>query len=174
MEGKLIKTDGGFFMLFDENKNWIGVTGDSDGKKLKLSFKNCQAIERGYDLDELFESIPLNSTNPDLHKPILRAGFIVGFQKALEILGDKKFSEKDIERAFIQGVYTKTEIHRKKEEYIKSLQQTEWDVEIEMICPHPSDTYRCGMEYGCDADGCNHPNKVPYLDSDGCLILKRK
>lgn len=50
----------------------------------------------------------------------------------------------------------------------------EFDVEVEMICPHPEDTYRCGIEYGCDADGCNHPNKVPYTDKDGCLILKRK
>jgi hypothetical protein len=50
--------------------------------------------------------------------------------------------------------------------------QTKWDVEIEMICPHPQDTYRCGLEYGCDEDGCNHPNQVPYLDADGCLILK--
>ena len=49
----------------------------------------------------------------------------------------------------------------------------EWEVEIEMICPHPQDTYRCGLEYGCDEDGCNHPNQVPYLDADGCLILKR-
>ena len=49
----------------------------------------------------------------------------------------------------------------------------EFDVEVEMICPHPEDTYRCGIEYGCDADGCNHPNKVPYTDKDGCLILKR-
>ena len=54
------------------------------------------------------------------------------------------------------------------------VQQTEWDVEIEMICPHPMDTYRCGLQYGCDEDGCNHPNQVPYLDTNGCLILKRK
>jgi hypothetical protein len=58
-------------------------------------------------------------------------------------------------------------------EYIQSLQQNEWDVEVEMICPHPEDTYVCGIRYGCDEDGCNHPNQVAYLDSDGCLILKR-
>ena len=56
---------------------------------------------------------------------------------------------------------------------IRSLQQTEWDVEVEMICPHPSDTYRCGLQYGCDGDGCNHPKQVPYLDADDCLILKK-
>lgn len=57
--------------------------------------------------------------------------------------------------------------------YRGSRKKTEWDVEIEMICPHPSDTYRCGIQYGCDEDGCNHPNQIPYLDADGCLILKK-
>jgi hypothetical protein len=52
-------------------------------------------------------------------------------------------------------------------------QPTEIEVEIEMICPHPMDTYRCGLQYGCDGDGCNHPNQIPYLDSEGCLILKK-
>jgi hypothetical protein len=59
-------------------------------------------------------------------------------------------------------------------EHIQSLQQpTEIEVEIELICPHPLDTYRCGLQYGCDGDGCNHPDQVPYLDSNGCLILKK-
>jgi hypothetical protein len=57
-----------------------------------------------------------------------------------------------------------------KEEYNH---QTEWDVEIEMICPHPEATYVCGIQYGCDEDGCNHPNKIPLLDTGGCLILKK-
>ena len=48
-----------------------------------------------------------------------------------------------------------------------------WNVEIEMICPHPEDTYVCGIQHGCDEDGCNHPNKVPFLDEDGCLILRK-
>jgi hypothetical protein len=57
--------------------------------------------------------------------------------------------------------------------YRGSRKQTEWDVQVEMICPHPEDTYRCGIQYGCDEDGCNHPNKIPLLDTYGCLILKR-
>lgn len=73
----------------------------------------------------------------------MEEGFKEGFQKALELMK-----------------------HRLSEE-------NEWDVEIEMICPHPSDTYRCGIQYGCDEDGCNHPEQVPYLDADGCLILKK-
>jgi hypothetical protein len=59
------------------------------------------------------------------------------------------------------------------DEIFWGLYDTEIEVEIELICPHPSDTYRCGIQYGCDGDGCNHPDQVPYLDSEGCLILKK-
>jgi hypothetical protein len=49
MKGKLIKNYYGFeYFLKDENGETI-VTSDSG----KLSIKNCQEIERGYDLDEL-------------------------------------------------------------------------------------------------------------------------
>lgn len=48
---KLIKTQDGY-ILEDAKKNTIGQTfGKFKGKK--LSIKNCQEIERGYDLDEL-------------------------------------------------------------------------------------------------------------------------
>ena len=50
---------------------------------------------------------------------------------------------------------------------------TEIEVEIEMVCPHPSDTYRCGLEFGCDEDGCSNPNQVQHLDENGCLILRK-
>ena len=59
------------------------------------------------------------------------------------------------------------------DEIFWGLYDTEIEVEIELICPHPSDTYRCGIKYGCDEDGCNHPDQVPDLDSEGCLILKK-
>jgi len=54
------------------------------------------------------------------------------------------------------GCKTLTEVQDK---HIQSLQQTEWDVEIEM--QHES------LVYPTD-------KMLPKLDSDGCLILKRK
>ena len=74
------------------------------GNGHKLSIKNCEAIENGYDLDELareaFKSdIASDYTNIDkcITDGKIR-GFIRGFQKALELLGGKKFSEEDILR----------------------------------------------------------------------------
>ena len=95
------------------------------------------------------------------------------FQKSLEVNDDKRFTLEDMMNCWNKAL--KFQDHKETlGEHIQSLKQTEWDVEVEMICPPPMDTYRCGLQYGCDGDGCNHPNQVPYLDTDGCLILKRK
>jgi len=139
-----------------------------------LSLKNCQAIERGYDLDELVKGFIERTGYHDFDS----YSYKLGFQKALELMGDKKFSEEDIRKALTKGYLMKfnpsDEYQKTLSDFIQSLQQTEWDVIVEMICPHPMDTYRCGLQYGCDGDGCNHLNQVPLLDADGCLILKRK
>lgn len=173
MKGIVVKTETGYYLWrnpLNKSQEILGATvpimndNGVDLRKYKLSLKNCQAIENGYDLDELARDCEITPTYAH------EQGFITGFQKALEILGDKKFSEDDV----ISMIRKSRETGLTAEYLILAFQQTEWDVEIEMICPHPEDTYRCGMGYGCDADGCNHPNKVPYLDKDGCLILKRK
>ena len=147
----------------------------------KLSIKNCEAIANGYDLDELADE----HCNKLYHEGNInwdryRVHFKLGFQKALEILGDKKFSELDMRIAYDAGASNIDgdgdpidDVDMDFEGIIHSAQQTEFDVEVELVCPHPLNTYVCGMQYGCDGDGCNHPNQIPYLDKDGCLILKR-
>ena len=180
MEGKLIKTSkdshhNGHYFLNDSDGFAIGST-DKDWCKRAvtkkplyiLSLSNCQAIERGYDLNELVKERFGEAFWHDGDKY-----FKEGFQKALEVNADKRFTLKEMVDCWNRALEFQT--HKETlGEYIKSLKQTEWDVEVEMICPHPSDTYRCGIQYGCDEDGCNHPNQIPYLDADGCLILKLK
>ena len=95
--------------------------------------------------------------------------FKKGVATILEILGDKKFSEEDM-KSFARNYYREirentsnllwTQLADKCiEEHIQSLQQTEWDVEIEM-----EDKLL----------GLSLINPIPKLDADGCLILKRK
>jgi hypothetical protein len=177
MEGKLVKRSNSRFDLYTiEDINQINTIASSfDNPKGKLSIKNCQVIESGYDLDELAEK---NTSDCDASGCYPEDVFKKGFQKALEILGDKKFSISEVVelcKILMSNPFEKCGKTYQEliDNYIQSLQQTEWDVEIELICPHPSDTYVCGMQYGCDGDGCNHPEQIPYLDSDGCLILKR-
>ena len=198
MEGKLYKSPNGEHYYLTVDGKIFAEIGGHPLKSINqaLSIKNCEAVANGYDLDELAytdsEDFVDNFDYNDGYGNICRFNnshevqecYIKGFQKALSILGDKKFSESNIrigyssllnlekEEGELSEVFTEKQ-YRHIDNYIQSLQQTEWDVKIEMICPHPMDTYRCGLQYGCDGDGCNHPEQVPYLDSDGCLILRK-
>ena len=136
MKAKLIKRyNGEFYLRHTEGE----ITSHHE-----LSLKNCQAIERGYDLDELvinyLNIFPSRSNDPDRNfvRMGMEEGFKEGFQKALEILGDKKFSEEDMRKAMDrvwdwceddkdEDCSSMTELRNK---HIQSLQQTEWDVEI--------------------------------------------
>ena len=132
MKAKLIKRyNGEFYLRHTEGE----ITSHHE-----LSLKNCQAIERGYDLDELAERhhklAYIQAYNPDI-APYVEADYKAGFQKALEILGDRKFTEEDVRKAMdmithieewdgdraFGSKYTEDEI-------IQSLQQNEWEVEI--------------------------------------------
>lgn len=162
MKAKLIKLalhDG--YRLDDENGLFIASTLESS--KNKLSLKNCEAIERGYDLDELAD-IYSHEACEDMYEQEGLTGaewgwetaldFKKGFQKALELMGDKKFSEKDIYEAFSLGERgDRFELG----DLLDSRQKTEWDVEIEM---RPA-----SLVYKTD-------EMLPKLDADECLILK--
>jgi hypothetical protein len=136
----------------------------------KLSKENCDKIFGVVDVEKL-------AIEYDLYEKINFVGqtraYKAGFQKAMELNKDKLFTLEDMINCWNKAL--KFQVLRQTfGEYIQSIQQpTEIEVEIEMQCPHPMDTYRCGLQYGCDGDGCNHPNQIPYLDSEGCLILKK-
>ena len=152
MEVKLIK-DHDDYHLVNDKQFVIGTTDESIlscTDKIKLSLKNCQAIELDYDLDELAkEYMKISSIEFDAFKS--------GFQKALSILGDKKFSEDDVKKAILLSMkYNDVGV-------IQSLQQTEWDVEIVM------ETCQVMVQHG-DMEF----QDFPKLDADGCIILKRK
>jgi hypothetical protein len=183
MKGKLIKTDSNYYLYVDGKI--IASTEYVEGKQ-KLFKQNC---------DEIFGFIDV------VYKQVRNGfdGVIDSFteafakeciNKAMELNKDKLFTLEDMKRAIDKAKpgsvkethngYSRPTERRfdlddlSYDEIIQSLQQpAEIEVEIEMICPHPMDTYRCGLQYGCDGDGCNHPNQIPYLDSEGCLILKR-
>jgi hypothetical protein len=181
MKAKLIKTNNGVYDLFEDTR-FISTTDSPDGTINKLSIKNCQAIERGYDLEEL----AVNYANAELSKEFtskvgnfygFSSSYIEGFKKALELLEDKKFSEKDLLKSlhkladsFIRGYpYHQDLDFQEGNQIIQSLQQTEWDVEIEMECPQCQEW---GYVSECRKD-CNKKFLQPKLDSNGCLILKR-
>ena len=135
-----------------------------------LSLKNCEAIERGYDLGEL-------AMGYDLYENINFVGqtraYKAGFQKALSILGDKKFSEKDV----ISMIEKSRETGLTAEYLILNNQQTEWDVVI-VTKPFVSVSLII-VDFSEDTpvDVLNVKKEVVEegyaLDEDGCLILRK-
>ena len=187
MKGKLIKTQDGY-ILEDFKKNPIGQTfGKFKGKKLSL--KNCQAIERGYDLDNYQYNEAIRYAAGYGHpspegfsdEQIGRLhGFIDGFQKALELIGDKKFSEGELVNILVIFLNDLKNMKYRGDEVsiinqlLQSHQKTEWDVEIEtqrkivgkqIIGSNP--------KIKGSGDIIKQYEILPKLDEDGCLILKR-
>ena len=183
MDAKLVLDEKYYYLEVQHERIGKMIVGSSDhelsrivNQPFKLSLKNCEAIDNGYDLDELAEE-SVNEVKEEhadfTFKEIYKSFFKEGFQKALSILGDKKFSEHDMQKAFESGYETldsdKT-YNEHYEEMIQSLQQTEFDVEIEMECP---ECQSWGYISEC-RNNCNQKFLQPKLDANGCIILKRK
>ena len=156
MEGKLIKQEEKYYALYTNKGIFVS---DVNGGSLanRLSLKNCEAIVNGYDLDDLvrafidvdfYEDEGFDDILTSKEEMFIRLSYIRGFQKALSILGDKKFSKTELYRAFLinsEGNNTTLE-NTFKEIVLPMFQQTEWDCTF-------------------------NPDEK---DSKGCLILKRK
>lgn len=183
MDAKLIKTEVNYIL---ENDKGVVIASTSLNKEgLSLSLKNCQAIERGYDLDELVdEFIGCPEDMRTLSEDWRINSFKSGFQKALELMKDSSLKP-DPKLINSMCMRYRHDFGLIKDENIKkSLRttmtqlweevvgigfyegQTEWDVEIEMIGPlvYPANLPKKGEE---------RPAYRPKLDADGCLILKR-
>jgi hypothetical protein len=163
MKAKLIKTSNGIYDLF-EGTRFISTTDSPDGTANKLSLKNCQAIELGYDLEELADEFAKTKSSHSTFQNTHKRDFREGFQKALELMGDKKYSEEDIKKMMKSASYGWFEADFDK--HLATLQQTEWSVEIIEEC--------LDKDYdGVDRKGDCITTGKPKLDAEGCLILKR-
>lgn len=182
METKLIKHGHSYALLKDGKMVAFAHPEDFSNDHMigKLSLKNCEDIKCGFNLDELAEK----RFGKSLHHASNRHSFREGFQMRDKMLGDKKFSEEDVLEISWELFRDNPNIKKfsdfKKcfEEHIQFIEQTEWEVEIEM------DMILVGQcDCPCHSDGstimhfmaCCHPKMVesPKLDADGCLILKR-
>jgi len=180
---KLQKEDNVYYLV--DGKDTIATTDSEfhkDGTVMKLSKENCDEIFGVVDINKWANEKVDNRFNETdgYHKFVYVDGIVDGFNKAMELNKDKLFGVKEVVelcKILLSNPFEKCgkTYQELTDNYVQSLQQpTEIEVEIEMVCPHPSDTYKCGLEFGCDEDGCNNPNQIPYLDENGCLILKKK
>jgi hypothetical protein len=180
MKGKLIKEiDNSFVLLMQNTNDLSGIlasTNETNDEYTigKLSLKNCQVIERGYDLDELADEFAKTKSSHSTFQNTHKRDFMEGFQKALELMGDKKFSEDDVIliSEYVRVGLQITTIKTKKlvDEYLL-LQQTEWDVEVCTLNDCYGDYNLCYSRH-FDCKICTDTG-IPKLDENGCLILKR-
>ena len=175
MKKKLIK-EVNFYGLKVDDKI-VGLSDHTTNNLLnyphKLSLKNCEAIANGYNLDKLI-SVELKKLPYEKHVDDGQyndgqlAGFELGaewgFQKALEILGDKKFSEVNMEDAYYFG---SRKLRGEYLDFVKTFQQTEWDVEIVTEPMNLDEIREQGKGF------LNSPTNKPKLDAKGCLLLKK-
>ena len=159
MKGKLNK-QGDRWVLYNEDGTKIALSTESPFKK--LSIKNCESIENGYDLDEL-------AMGYDLYENINFVGqmraFKAGFQKSIELNKNKLFTLEDMMNCWNKAL-TFQDHKELFGHHIQSLKQSEWDVEVVEECLDPT------------CDGVNRKGECittgkPKLDEEGCLILKR-
>lgn len=184
MEGKLIKINNIYTLMVNDKM----IASDDEDFQIdyqinKLSLKNCQAVELGYDLDGLalsYVSDHLTKGSDEYHNS--QVDFKEGFQKALEILGDKKFSVEDIQNvidsnddSLVYQIVSENggiSFFLDEDVLIQILQQTEWDVEV--CCQNDCyGDYTTCKKSSFECQICTNTG-IPKLDSNGCLILKRK
>jgi hypothetical protein len=172
MKVKLIKVDKGYYNLEDEKGNILGTSYQfnssvGDVLEYKLSKQNCDEIFGVVDVDGLARKWRDNSMYRDANAYSYKAGF----SKAMELNKDNMFTVEDMRNAMDWIMTQYFEFHEqpttgRREQYLESLQQPkEIGVEIEME-----------EEFIFDPSmGISQGNylKMPKLDSEGCLILKK-
>ena len=173
MKATLVK-ERGYYDLYRIDEDGKKVTfASTEDYKQKLSKQNCDEIFGVVDVEKLAEEYctyePKNVKElRDVN--LAKLGFRDGFNKAMELNKDKVFTVEDMQECWRASAYYSTNQSRiNYESFIQSLQQpTEIEVMIEMEC-------KIGCEHlvfnGKNSLCCG--NKVPKLDSNGCLILKR-
>jgi hypothetical protein len=173
MKAKLIKREN-HYDLFEETR-FISTTECEDGTVNKLSKQNCDEIFGVIDVEKLAKesTLDVKETNSDfIFKEVYEEFFKEGFHKAMELNKDKQFTLEDF-KLFARMYYREIRMNKSNllwdsladkclEEHLTLIQQPkEIKVEIEMDAI-PADRAPNGLD------------TFPKLDSDGCLILKKK
>ena len=160
------------YTLLDENDRMLAsddVDMQSDYQIGKLSKQNCDEIFGIIDVEKLAYDSSQEYLIKPIESPIFTFGYEQGFNKAMELDKDKVFTLEDMRKAIAYGESVKDMDEGKIpyktfDNFIQSLQQPkEIEVDIEMET----------VSEGLDEMAQPQYTKVPKLDSEGCIILKR-
>jgi hypothetical protein len=159
MKGKLIKTDVNY--LLEDDKGVVVASTSTKERINGLSKQNCDEIFGVVDVIDVVYKQVRNGFDGVIDS-FTEAFAKECINKAMELMGDKKFSEDDVISIIEKSRKTGLTI-----QYLSlANQQTEWDVEIVEEC----------LDKNCDGinkKGVCITTGKPKLDKEGCLILKK-
>lgn len=173
IEGVLEKVSDSCYHLYVDDELYVNMN--------SLSLHNCQAIERGYDLDELaddFIRCPKDMRTLSEDREI--NSFKKGFKMRDEMLSDKKFTDEDVRKAIhLSRTKNRDEYVHSENKIIQSLQKNKWNVLIDVEWnPVSNNCSSCGSGGNAMSKPCDHPlNCVHWklkLDENNKIILKIK
>jgi hypothetical protein len=164
MKAKLIKSTGNHYdlrangELIASTYQWV-----SPDKWLQLSKQNCDEIFGVFDIEKLadkyFSDKPENVSE--------RIGFKVGFIAAMALNKDKLFTLEDVIliAEYVRVASQSTPNERTKNLVNEYLSSQPTEIEVVIVTETIND--------GLDEMAQPQYAKVPKLDSEGCLILKK-
>jgi len=195
---KLRKLNNGYYSLYDSDGDTVASNSPEASCSKRLSKQNCDEIF-GVDVEKLacdechidisaykiIQTLKSGHSKSELQLESKVDGFILGFNKAMELNKDKLFTVDDVKKAIEiaknsmgvdnDGEYCYSTIANN--EIIQSLQQpTEIEVEIEMEnYGYCEGCIQAGMWHCAHADTCGNAIELerPKLDNADCLILHR-
>jgi len=130
----------------------------------KLSIENCNLIFGIFDVEKLAEDFAKNHSIYPSAKDDTEYGFKHGFNKALELNKDKKFTLEQVIEAM--SLYKRNEFAMSKVLVMVLEEPKEVAVEIEMESMNIDEIREQGKGF------LNGNTMKPKLDENGCLILK--
>jgi hypothetical protein len=182
---KLIKHKEGYSLCIEENafnsREFIATT-DGMYVKHRLSKQNCDEIFGVVDVNSEVETIVKTICPDDRGKDVIYGtGMAVGiqcFNKAMELNKDKLFTVEDMRQAYDNGMDNidadGCAIDNPDEDFFDTLRciQQPKEIEVEIVthvdlAATPTDSRHPDAYLGTDTG-------IPFLDENGCLILKKK
>jgi hypothetical protein len=174
MKAKLIKTE-------DEEGVMYSLSGDNLPENYVLSKQNCEeefakamgVIDVDSQVGDIVKTICPDDRGYDI---IYGTGMAVGIQcflKAMELNKDKVFTVEDM----IEAMTLNRKNLWSQEEVIAHFTKQPTEIEVEIVMEKVVDeTKMIGVVKGVKGSGdkITTYKSVPKLDSEGCLILKRK
>lgn len=128
----------------------------------KLSIENCNLIFGIFDVEKLAEDFAKNHSIYPSAKDDTEYGFKNGFNKALELNKDKKFSLEQVIEAM--SLYKRNEFAMSKVLVMVLEEPQDIEVEIEMA---EVESYKDKM------GNLRTEKTFPRVDKNGCLIIKK-